>query len=682
MIIKKIKLENIRSYLNQEIELPEGTVLLSGDIGSGKSTILLATEFVLFGLEKGMGRGLLRNGKDHGSVELYLDLDGKEIVIKRVLKRSDKSVKQDTGYILIDGRKEEGTATELKAKVLELLNYPKDYLTKGKGLLYKYTVYTPQEEMKRILLESKEDRLHVLRKIFDIDKYKRIQENCSLFLKHLRSESRIYDERLKEYDNKISEKENKNNELKEIKNELNVIENELDKTKNETLKKKNKIEILETRMKELNDIKSRFLVADNSYSHSLNEKNRYEIRLKRLRDEVKDLKDGNLEFAKNDLLAKIKSLQKNADDIEEKIRESRNKISSFNAKKSNSEDIKNKIKGLDECPTCYQKVTFEYKGRIFKTQDENIFGFDKEIDILRRFEKEHSEHLKINKNKIEDFRNELSEIEARKVKYENLLKKREEMIELENSIGELAKKISNLLDEKNELGGEIKINADLEKNYIEARKEFDEVSRKEKNIEIKKTSVNEKIKFTAELINKLDIEIKKLDELKLRLGRLKDIESWLDKHFVNLMATIERNVMHKLHYDFNELFKKWFSIIIDNENLKVELDEEFTPRITQADYDIGYLDLSGGEKTSVALAYRLGLNQILNNLSGEIKTKDLLILDEPTDGFSTEQLDKVRIVLDELNMRQIIIVSHEAKIESFVDKVLKFQKKDHVSEVV
>ena len=33
-------------------------------------------------------------------------------------------------------------------------------------------------------------------------------------------------------------------------------------------------------------------------------------------------------------------------------------------------------------------------------QDENIFGFDKEIDILRRFEKEHSEHLKINKNKI------------------------------------------------------------------------------------------------------------------------------------------------------------------------------------------------------------------------------------------------------------------------------------------
>jgi exonuclease SbcC len=65
-----------------------------------------------------------------------------------------------------------------------------------------------------------------------------------------------------------------------------------------------------------------------------------------------------------------------------------------------------------------------------------------------------------------------------------------------------------------------------------------------------------------------------------------------------------------------------------------------------------------------------------------IKTKDLLILDEPTDGFSSEQLDKVRNVLDELNMKQTIIVSHEAKIESFVDHVIRIHKNEHVSRVV
>jgi exonuclease SbcC len=59
----------------------------------------------------------------------------------------------------------------------------------------------------------------------------------------------------------------------------------------------------------------------------------------------------------------------------------------------------------------------------------------------------------------------------------------------------------------------------------------------------------------------------------------------------------------------------------------------------------------------------------------------MIILDEPTDGFSSEQLDRVREVVDELNMRQIIIVSHEQKIEGFVDKVIRIQKNEHVSSV-
>ena len=63
----------------------------------------------------------------------------------------------------------------------------------------------------------------------------------------------------------------------------------------------------------------------------------------------------------------------------------------------------------------------------------------------------------------------------------------------------------------------------------------------------------------------------------------------------------------------------------------------------------------------------------------DIKTGDILMLDEPTDGFSSEQLDKVRDVLEQLNMRQVVIVSHESKIESFVDKVIRIGKEEHVS---
>ena len=58
------------------------------------------------------------------------------------------------------------------------------------------------------------------------------------------------------------------------------------------------------------------------------------------------------------------------------------------------------------------------------------------------------------------------------------------------------------------------------------------------------------------------------------------------------------------------------------------------------------------------------------------------MLDEPTDGFSSEQLDKVRDVLEQLNMKQVIIVSHESKIESFVENVIRVQKQESVSVVV
>ena len=57
----------------------------------------------------------------------------------------------------------------------------------------------------------------------------------------------------------------------------------------------------------------------------------------------------------------------------------------------------------------------------------------------------------------------------------------------------------------------------------------------------------------------------------------------------------------------------------------------------------------------------------------------MVILDEPTDGFSEQQLDKMRDVLQQLNVKQLIIVSHEQKIEGFVENVIRFKKEKGVS---
>src|SRR3989344_1937421 len=112
MLIKSVRLSNIRSYESHEVKFPAGSVLLAGDIGTGKSTILLAIEFAIFGAKKSElpAYALLRHGKKEGSVELHMQIDDKDLIIKRALKRSNDDIKQEAGYVIINGIKKDATS--------------------------------------------------------------------------------------------------------------------------------------------------------------------------------------------------------------------------------------------------------------------------------------------------------------------------------------------------------------------------------------------------------------------------------------------------------------------------------------------------------------------------------------------------------------------------------------------
>ena len=106
-------------------------------------------------------------------------------------------------------------------------------------------------------------------------------------------------------------------------------------------------------------------------------------------------------------------------------------------------------------------------------------------------------------------------------------------------------------------------------------------------------------------------------------------------NFVPLMGNIESHVMRTIYTEFNDRFVQWLDALLEDSGITSRLDETFTPQMTQQGFDTPIEFLSGGEKTSCALAYRLALNKVINDVVESIKTKDLLILDEPTDGFSS-----------------------------------------------
>src|SRR3989344_6536719 len=131
MKFKKLFLKNIRSYENQEIIFPDGSLLLAGDIGSGKTSVLQAIEYALFGLQPGQkGSALLRNKSSTGEVKLELEILGKEIIIERKLKRGSKAISSEYSALTVDGEKMESSITEIKTKIIDLLNYPQELVKK------------------------------------------------------------------------------------------------------------------------------------------------------------------------------------------------------------------------------------------------------------------------------------------------------------------------------------------------------------------------------------------------------------------------------------------------------------------------------------------------------------------------------------------------------------------------
>jgi len=159
---------------------------------------------------------------------------------------------------------------------------------------------------------------------------------------------------------------------------------------------------------------------------------------------------------------------------------------------------------------------------------------------------------------------------------------------------------------------------------------------------------------------------------------MEEIEGSKKDLFTKTLQVVDKN--------FQTIFKQLSSkgdAYLEVENPEKPFEEGLKIKVKlTGDKFLDIRSLSGGEKTAVALAYRLALNQVINNISNSINTKDLIILDEPTDGFSEEQLDKIRDIIKELKMRQIIIVSHENKVESFVDNVIKIKKDNHISKVI
>ncbi len=687
MLLKSIKLHNIRSYEDAEISLPNGSVLLAGDIGSGKSTILLAIEFAIFGAKKGElpAYTLLRHGKKEGHVELKMQIEGKDILIKRALKRSNEDIKQEAGYVVINGLKKEGTSEELRAIILDLLGYPKDLVKKGKDLIYRYTVYTPQEEMRQILYENKEIRLDTLRKVFNIDKYKRVKDNSGIIIRSLREKKRHLEGFILDLDGKRRDLEERKKEILEIDNMLIDIAPKIEEVKNIVNEKKKSAEQTENEIRELNTLRKELSVAEANLAHRIEQNNRLNIEIKKLNEQIDEIKkeiEGKKIEDIESVNQKIAEKEKEINEADANYKNTIKKIKELEVKIEHCNETIRKMQSLEICPLCEQKVDENHKHDISSREGKKNEELIEQIKNCREDESNLEKIKTALKKELDALVKEQNYFNILKIKFENLSEKINSKEE-KSSLKEKVKKDIGLLNSKKlELGSKIGKYSQTEEKYRIVKKEIDELLPQERFLELEKRKYEAERGSIKRFIVTIEKEIYEKQKAREKLAYISQLINWIGEFFVNLMSTMEKHVMVNIHSQFDVLFKNWFDILMEDESINVRVDEEFTPIIEQDGYETYIENLSGGEKTSVALSYRLALNKVINDIVVGIKTKEIIMLDEPTDGFSTEQLDKVRDVLEQLNMKQVILVSHESKIESFVQNVIRVEKHDNISVVV
>jgi len=403
MKLKSLKLENFRQHEDSYIEFSDGITVINGTNGAGKTTILEAISWAIYGAEAARGnKDTIKFNKAKAKakvrVELVFILDDKELKIERYLDKAELYLSDNPSPIVTSQQ--------------EVTKYLVDKLGMTKDEFYN-TYFTGQKELNFLGNLKPLERRKFISKVLNYEKIREVQEQTRADKNALNNEINWLKQNIANLEELKEEKNLAETELKAALQELEGLQKEFAKCSLELAK-------IEPEREKLNQTKQKF------------EKNSQEIIF--LKDK-KALIEKNIAFLTEKTLSYEEKSKKLAElgNIEEKYKQTELKIKEY-------ETLQEKETLRQNLKTKQNLIEKEIAEKVFQQEEVTKSGKEKRLIV---------DKIPAAKTAVEEISSKISKLEA---EISSEIREKEVMISQKKLEIEKIKKQLSLINEKGEEG--------------------------------------------------------------------------------------------------------------------------------------------------------------------------------------------------------------------------------------
>ena len=690
-MITSIELGDFLAHSSTNIEFEDGVTVFVGHNGAGKSSIIDAITFALFGQHtRKSNKGLIKRGSNQGFAKIRFSINDKNYEAVRKIDskgtlsaKFSKIINEQHVEIAAGERKQFGESMTQEVEKIIGLDFEK----------LKIAAIVQQGELNAIINAKPKEFKELLNAIIGIDRLDIASEYLKIAKKEFRNKI------MKEigYDDThiemlIQNQETYQKELENSKPEKIELLSKQRKLQIQVEALQKKIEIEVPKIDKINQLESRkeelLAYAKDAIQSMQREINENERKIHAC--------EGCIEHAnlKSDLETKILRVEQAIEDVLKKIQLITSQTTSLKEKQLLAAKLQLKD---NKCPVCDSKV--EKLNPLFQEEHlrEEIRILQEEIIVKENerslYQQKKTEFLE----KLQRARDAETTLRAYAVNGKQELDKIQKEIEIKKQhIQKIPIAVDGNLFEIAQIDSHTKrIFEDISKLEDETEgfneQEFlnlkTEVSLKQSDlskIDQQIGAISEKISLREEQIEVIKKAISELDIVKKYMTNLEEIQNNIFSRDGPVATSLRSWALNTISTKASE-----YLTLLNTKIQRIALSEK-TRDISVICYSknevLDLESLSGGEKVSVALALRLGMASLLG-----ASNLNLMILDEPTTHLDVERKKSLVGVLSQLSNisnseipMQFIIITHDAEIfeDSTVEHIYKFESSEQGSKVV